>query len=134
MHVFVLVLIICAITIPLIVGLILIVRNAVRGDRRRRGEESTAKDSTQPSISKEPTGLEDLESQTTKSGSTSGNSPKKLKQIVLETYRSNRRSRTSLSDSTSTARRPPLPPNTRVVKYKQSKPKPLSIDDNGNIV
>ena len=120
------------ITIPLIVGLVLIVRNAivVRGGRRGGQSDDVPKNvSGGPSISKEPTGLEELESQTTVSCS-----PKNLKQIVLETYRSNRRTRNSIDSMSSGRNRPPLPPNTRMVKYKQSKPNPLSIDDNGNIV
>ena len=132
----VLILIICAITIPLIVGVVLIVRNAIRG--RRESKTTTNSLDTDSGISKEPTGLEDLESQ--KSGTASSglsNTPKKLKEIVLETYRSNRRTSTGRRSRMSvdpSAGRPPLPPNTRIVKYKQSKPKPLSIDDNGNIV
>lgn len=127
----VLILIICAITIPLIVGVVLIVRNAIRVRRESK--------TTTNSLDTEPTGLEDLESQksVTASGGSS-NSPKKLKEIVLETYRSNRRTSTGRKSRVSVdpapGSRPPLPPNTRIVKYKQSKPKPLSIDDNGNIV
>jgi len=110
----IMIIIIFAITIPVIVGLVII----IRASRRATVKED---------MSEEQTTCGDIESHAGSTGTAapsikSDKTTKSLKEAVLESYRSKRSSQTSVSGPRSSE-----PSQVRVVKYKQSKPRPLIL-------
>jgi hypothetical protein len=121
----ILIVIILAITIPVIIGLVIIVRAS---------RKASVAASEEKNLSEEGTNCGDVESQ------------KSLKDAVLESYRAKRdngSSSISISSGPSTRSISGQQPSSSfvsgaerepVVKYKKSKPHALNLDDNGNVV